>query len=675
MKTLRKILLCVLVVCAAFLFVGCDKCNGEEQPSVTSGTINIKQSEVQLDVYESTSLEYVITNSTEKPTWSVSDSSVISVDQNGIVIALKSGAATVTATLGSASDSCTVTVVSTGSVPALSVNKDKIEIADDAEFDLISVVTYKGKEVTGATINYSVVSGTDVVSVDADGKVKALKTGNALIYVTASWQGISAETSKAMEKTVEVIVKKVVSFEIDKTFYELYTADVVGDETFLHEESLDLVVYNNGQAVGAECIEWAPIDNSGIVEVSGNTLIGKKEGTTKAKYTVTVEGEVLLEGVVDVKVNLPVVYSEKTITLERKELVVGDDNTYSFEFKEYTISAEEIFGTGTQETIVKIFDSEQNVIGENGVIESLEDISTTNEGTTYIGVGNGQYILFVNAIIADTVIDSNAKFLTHMPLIKEGYVILSTNIDITELGTGTTPYQNYLNRNDYKAWSGRVYPQGKNVSTAYVNINGTAFSGHFDGRGYSIKGLALGSTSGLFGFIKNCKLENFSYYPASVAEGDQTGLICTTVYSSTSLLFKNIYINFDIANKAESTKLGIVSGGTNETVVIENCVFDIYDSGASETSRNNFALASVAVYYSHYATPKNTYFIYNGDGAKTVNLKGGEQDSRFSKYFENCVFQTRQACVDYIAENTFELETFNEYWDVSGDIPVFKTKA
>ena len=123
-------------------------------------------------------------------TWSSSDESIATVSSTGVLAALKSGPVTITASSEGKSGSVTLTV---NPVPVASVELDVANLALTEGVSRQVVTTVKsasGRAITGRFVGW-VSSDPSIVSVDAIGKVTAIRVGAARI--TATVQGKSAE--------------------------------------------------------------------------------------------------------------------------------------------------------------------------------------------------------------------------------------------------------------------------------------------------------------------------------------------------------------------------------------------------------------------------------------------------------------------------------------------------
>ena len=127
-------------------------------------------------------------------TWSSSDDSIVKVDENGVVTALKEGTAVITATVGDKTAQVTVTSVI---VPIESIEiqlPGKINIGDS--FDIVVKVNPEDATIQDGMIYSS--SDTNVIYIDENGRVTAKAAGTAIITV---------ETENGIKEQVQVTVK------------------------------------------------------------------------------------------------------------------------------------------------------------------------------------------------------------------------------------------------------------------------------------------------------------------------------------------------------------------------------------------------------------------------------------------------------------------------------------
>ena len=145
-------------------------------------------------------------NATDKKvTWSSSDTSVVSVDTNGNVEALKEGTSIITVTTndGKYTAICTITVTKkddTVKVTGVTLDKTKISLYVDDSAKLTATV--KPSNATNKNVTWES-SNPAVASVDQNGNVKALKAGTATITVTTNDGNYTASCTVTVTKKVE----------------------------------------------------------------------------------------------------------------------------------------------------------------------------------------------------------------------------------------------------------------------------------------------------------------------------------------------------------------------------------------------------------------------------------------------------------------------------------------
>jgi len=202
-------------------------------------------------------------------TWKSSDSSIVSVDANGNIKALKIGTATITVTTEdgnyTAKATIKVTEVPKVSVTGVSLNNSKVSLYVGKKSKLTA--TIKPSDATNKGVTWKS-SNTSVVSVDANGNIKGLKAGTATITVTTN---DGKYTAKA---TITVTEVSVTGVSLNKTKVNLY----IGNSTKLVATVKPSNATNKG-------VTWKSSDTSVVsVDKKGN-IKGLKAGT--ATITVT----------------------------------------------------------------------------------------------------------------------------------------------------------------------------------------------------------------------------------------------------------------------------------------------------------------------------------------------------------------------------------------------------
>lgn len=118
-------------------------------------------------------------------TWTSSDESVIKVDDNGNIVAVGEGEATVTATDASGStSSCSVVVATQAPIPVMDIFFNGDQTLQEGETLQLMPEIYP-YEAYNKSLTYDS-SDPEVVAVDEDGVIKALRPGEAVITATTS---------------------------------------------------------------------------------------------------------------------------------------------------------------------------------------------------------------------------------------------------------------------------------------------------------------------------------------------------------------------------------------------------------------------------------------------------------------------------------------------------------
>ncbi len=154
--------------------------------AVSSVTLN--KTSIQLKEGESETLIATVKpdNATDKTvTWSSSNETIASVDDNGKVIAKKEGTATITASAGGKKATCSITVKNDIDVTSVQIKQYLYLAVGESE---TLEATVKPDDATDKTVTWKS-SNNSIVSVDSQGKVTAKGKGNATISATAGSVG------------------------------------------------------------------------------------------------------------------------------------------------------------------------------------------------------------------------------------------------------------------------------------------------------------------------------------------------------------------------------------------------------------------------------------------------------------------------------------------------------
>ena len=196
-----------VVLTALFTFTGCGP---KEDPEIAVTGVSVSQSSLTLELGGTANLTATVTpsNATKNfVSWSTSDQSVATVN-NGTVTAVGEGTATITATAGGKSVTCSVTVKK---IDVTSVELDKTEAEIETGKDLILTVTVNPDGATDKTVTWTT-SDANIATVE-NGKVTAVSEGDVTITAAAGGKeatcaitivpGTMDKARKIMEKVYE----------------------------------------------------------------------------------------------------------------------------------------------------------------------------------------------------------------------------------------------------------------------------------------------------------------------------------------------------------------------------------------------------------------------------------------------------------------------------------------
>ena len=147
--------------------------------AVTS--IELNKTDIKLKEGETETLVATVKpdNATDKKvSWSSSNTAYATVDETGKVTALKEGPVTITAKAGEKSATCTVTVYK--EIPVTGIELDNTSLSLVAGNEISLVATVKPDDATDKTVSWTS-SNESIVTINAEGKVKAVAKGNAII--------------------------------------------------------------------------------------------------------------------------------------------------------------------------------------------------------------------------------------------------------------------------------------------------------------------------------------------------------------------------------------------------------------------------------------------------------------------------------------------------------------
>ena len=209
-------------------------------------------------------------------TWT-SDNEEVATISGGTVSALKEGTATITATVGSCTAQCVVTVEKENTEPvkkpltAISLDKATMNLKQGST-DTLTVTYTPGDTTDDKTVTWT--SDNEEVATVSGGTVSALKEGTATI--TATVGSCTAQCVVTVEKeNTEPVKKPLTAISLDKATMNLKQGST---------DTLT-VTYTPGDTTDDKTVTWTS-DNEEVATVSGGTVSALKEGTATITATV-----------------------------------------------------------------------------------------------------------------------------------------------------------------------------------------------------------------------------------------------------------------------------------------------------------------------------------------------------------------------------------------------------
>ncbi len=338
----------------------------------------------------------------------------VAIVENGTIKALAAGTATITVSFAG-NDNYSAAVSKTIAV-TVSLNNASVSVDNGTNLELLVGGTHNIVTTTtpdGLTVTYTA-DASGVVSVDAAGKITALKEGNATITVSVGGDGVYTENSK----TVNVHVTKVLT----NPDINLGGFTITGGYTYNGDTQKPTIIVKDGETT-------IPADEYTVTikDGDGNTVTDPKDAGT---YTVTITdndgGNYTVSGTTTFTINKATL----TVTANAQEKEIGADDpalTYTYEG---LAAGDNITGNLTREAgeAVGSYAISKGTLtaGDNYDIDfteatltiyrTLSLFSGSNEWATYVAQENlavpaGIKAYIVTSVNGNTIITKNISYI------------------------------------------------------------------------------------------------------------------------------------------------------------------------------------------------------------------------------------------------------------------------
>lgn len=574
---------CFVTTCAFGVACNNDKGgNGGDSTSESTASlakITFETPSIGVAKYDKTTLTVEVEGTLERVVWTSSAPSIVSVDENGNIEALAEGEATITASAGGASATCTVIVGAPTTAPVIELGAENVYLNVNGSYWTEVSATWKGEKIEEAiTYTWSVADGASegVVECTPDSSgvtFKGLKEGTTTLCVAATIRGVtrSREITVTVYGTDIVVAAANQALVPQNGYYELNLATANIDE-YVNSEALDFIVYENGVQVDAEIVwDTASSDyNANVAVLEGKTLKAKGAGVTTLVGTCTVNG-VSTSVTIKVHVEKPRLALSETakpfLEVENLTEFTLESDIYG-EIESVTIHGKEVLGSATGKTILldkMNMPKEAAKLGEQTMTVSTEYVIYDMPVEIYTMIINDKAEFDAMPAIAD----ANSETVG----VWEGWFLLGNDIDYNG---NFTPF---LSHN-------HLYALGGDARTNRYNSLLYGWKAIFDGQGYNVDGLAIAdnqnSETGIFGVLQNDGIvRNVSFTNATVREN--SGYIAASgggLIENVSVSYKQIGTGVDVTEFNGGADPRILSTffstrqGVSSTATVRNCFVD-----------------------------------------------------------------------------------------------------
>ena len=612
----KKLLIGILSVCclATCAFsAACAGGNNVNNSEVSSGA-EISEEEIkaevlldkemlELEVYDKATLTATVSGTNAALTWSSSAPAVVSVDNKGNLVAKGVGTAMITAQADDAVATCAVTVNKETTAPKIQLNAEEVYLNINGEYTSSVKALWKGEEIEEAvTYTWTVVDGekTDVVTMtpgDNEVTFVGASEGTTVVRVSADIRGthVSEDIVITVYENELMIVANNPTLRPQKGYYtlDLATADI---EEYVSTGALDFCVYANDEIVDAPIV-WSTDYDAEIINLDGNTVLGKKAGEVELVGTCTANG---LSKSVTVRINV-----EKPVILlaEPTKPFLEVEN-----LQEFTISSQL---QGSIESVTLHGKEVLASVSNQTVLLAKENMPTASkqlgEQELYVST---EYITYrVPALIYTMIINDKAEMDEFVEISKacatklgqwDGYFLLGNDIDYNGDFVPMTSHNH-------------LYALGGDAKNSRYDPTMVGFRGVFDGCGYNIDGLAIGinkaggvnAEAGIFGVIHvEGVVRNISFTNAISREN--SGYVAASgggLIENVSIIYKQIGVGAQNTLFGDNDEPRIMSSffstkqGVGSMARVRNCIVDASQATIiwDETTEARYKWYSIAL--------------------------------------------------------------------------------
>ena len=231
--------------------------------------------------------------------WSTSDPNVATVSQNGEVLGVGLGEATISVTNGVDTVTCTVVVAPSSSVPSLELDVSQRTVGIGQTHTITPVVSIDGVVLNYVQFTYTM-DDPSIATVDANGMIRGVAIGTTTLYVAYNAGGYEDGVE------ITVVVSEDVIFQVNHTYITLCAKEITGG-TYSSTANVEVTELNvGGQSVDFSEVTFSIADETiatvanGVVtaKMAGETILTASYDTGTSTITVDVPVYVVRERIV-----------------------------------------------------------------------------------------------------------------------------------------------------------------------------------------------------------------------------------------------------------------------------------------------------------------------------------------------------------------------------------------
>ncbi len=506
-KLLNKILVLALALTVALATVGCGGDKGGDSAGSSDGkpsTSTVQPLEPSISMSSSLSLILgetkgagVVTKNIKGDVNYTSENPAVAEFKNGNIVAVGEGSTIVTASFGTATASCAVTVSYGNYRPSLELNSNlsnSTTIGYNKTYNILPYVSFNKSVYDDATFEYEV-EDDSIISVSKDGVITGLKTGSTELTINTNWRDFtSKEGVDTLTQTDTLGAKFTITVRDNVAFYndgDVLSTAVINTPASFQTEYANIhkinptVVINDAApvALSAENVSISSVASA----ISGDdyydwdantlTITAKKMGSVIVEYSYVYGGTTYSDNYV-VNFDRPVKAIEETAEFfSAKKGLFKVKSGSGYEDK--TLSS---YAWGEEVALVDAYqDGNSLEITADGKILGVQvNHDSTVDTTIVLGTATEVYEIPVNAAMYFI---SEPEELKHAlqriddPIVETGYHVLLNDIDMTGVVIDNRIHgYNAPNYTYYDESGNMVVSKAKDIS----------FDGVFDGNGYVI---------------------------------------------------------------------------------------------------------------------------------------------------------------------------------------------